>query len=373
MVQHIVLLKWKPSVSAQQQAHIAEELLALPKRIPGITGYSAGAQCSAENLGKGFHFGFVMTFKDIQARVRSANVYFGSAPLLEALRGGAHIVISGRVADPSLVLAPLMHEFNWAADAWNLLASGTIAGHIIECGPQCSGGNSSFDWECIPQLSDVGYPIVEAESDGTFVVTKHDGTGGRVSIETIKEQLVYEIGDPGKYISPDVIADFTSIRLESAGENRVRVSPAKGKPRPEMLKTSVSYFDGYMSAGTLVYSWPQAYEKAIAAGEIVRRRLADAGVHLERIHTEIIGVDACHGMLAAGEHANIAEVTLRIAVQDRNRAAVERFTREMAPLVLSGPPSATAYSGGKGDIKEVFAYWPALIRRTAVQPLVTFV
>ncbi|MCA1631523.1 MAG: DUF1446 domain-containing protein [Acidobacteria bacterium] len=206
----------------------------------------------------------------VRGRVQSANVYLGAQPMVEALDGGARVVITGRATDTGLTLAPLIHEFGWRADDWDRLAAGTIAGHIIECGAQASGGNCQFEWESIPDLANVGFPIVEAAADGTFVVTKHDGTGGRVNVPAIKEQLVYEMGDPHEYITPDCVADFTSVRLEDAGADRVRVHGVKGKPATEFYKVSISFSAGFKAVGTLVYSWPQAYEKARAAD--LRRR-----------------------------------------------------------------------------------------------------
>ena len=310
----------------------------------------------------------------VSDRIISANAYLGSAGLVEALETGASIIITGRVADPSLVVAPLVHEFGWSLQDWDKLAGGTVAGHIIECGAQSSGGNFSADWTSVTGLADIGFPIVEVSEDATFVVTKHPGTGGLVDARTVTEQLVYEIGDPENYYSPDVIADFTHLRLQSAGENRIFVSGARGKPRPNQYKVSISYADGYMAHGTMVYSWPDAVAKARAAAAIVAERLRSLGLQFDRVHSEIIGVDACHGPKLSGEAiAQLPEVMLRIGVRGQNRSAVERFTREIAPLVLGGPPSATGYAGGKQDVREVYAYWPALVDRELVTPVVTVV
>lgn len=309
---------------------------------------------------------------DVRAELRSANVYLGAEPLVEALRQGAQIVVSGRVADPALVLAPLIHSFNWPLDDWNRLASGIVAGHIIECGAQCSGGNCSADWESIPALEDIGYPIVECREDGSFVVTKHPNTGGRVDERSVKEQLVYEIGDPRSYITPDVIADFTSLSVRGAGPDRVEVSGVTGRARPERLKASLSYFSGYSASGTMLYSWPKAREKAERAGEIVRRRLDALGLRFDKVHTEIIGANACHGAASdSPAKADPAEAMLRVAVRGRDEKSVERFTREIAPLVLNGPPSATAYFGARGAVHDIVAYWPTLVSRSSVSPTVT--
>src|SRR4030095_11811632 len=189
-------------------------------------------------------------------------------PMVEALNQGAQVVITGRATDTGLTLAPLIHEFGWNADDWDKMSAGTIAGHIIECGAQASGGNCQYEWQSIPDLADVGFPIVEAAPDGTFVVTKHEHTGGLGWIPTIKEQLVYEMGDPHEYITPDCVADFTSIQLEDAGRNRVRVHGIKGRRATDSLKVSISYSAGFKAVGTLVYAWPHAFAKAQAADKV---------------------------------------------------------------------------------------------------------
>ena len=302
----------------------------------------------------------------VRGSVLSANAYLGAASIVAALRRGANIVITGRVTDTGLTLGPMMHEFRWAADDWDRLAAGTVAGHIIECGAQCSGGNCLVDWERIPHLEDPGYPIVEAQADGTFAVTKHAGTGGRISVPSITEQLVYEMGDPRHYITPDVVADFTTIHLEQAGPDRVRVKGVRGRPATEFLKVSVAYFYGYKAVGTLVYAWPDALEKARAADRILRERLARLGLAFEEVLTEFVGADATHGRLAGPPAADLPEVQLRIGVRARERAPVERFTREIAPLILNGPPSVTGFAGGRPKVEEIVAYWPALIPKSEI-------
>src|ERR1041385_8508596 len=213
----------------------------------------------------------------IRAQVQSANVYFGAFPVADALARGAQIVITGRCTDTGLAMAPMIHEFGWKADDWDKLAAGTIAGHTVECGAQCTGGNCQVDWDTIPNMADIGYPIIEADPDGTFVITKHAGTGGRVSVASVKEQLVYEMGDPREYITPDCVADFTTVQLAEDGTNRVRVFGIKGSPATDSLKVSISYSAGYKAVGTLVYAWPDAYEKAKAADQILRARLDRLG------------------------------------------------------------------------------------------------
>lgn len=308
----------------------------------------------------------------VRERVLSANAYIGSEPIVEALKKGANVVITGRSTDTALTMAPLRHEFGWSGDSWNQLASGIVAGHIIECGAQCSGGNCLYDWKAIPDLANVGYPLVEATGDGAFVVTKHPNTGGRVSVPTITEQLVYEMGDPRSYITPDVIADFTTIRLEQQGENRVRVSGIKGKPPTDKLKVSVAYRAGFKAVGTLVYAWPDALEKAELADRILRQRLERAGLRFDSILSEFVGATATHGRLA-GDQRRAPEVQLRFGVRGQDKAAVERFTREIAPLVLNGPPSVTGFAGGRPKVEEIVAYWPALVDKSVVRTKVDIV
>ncbi len=302
----------------------------------------------------------------IRDSIQSANAYIGAFPLAEALDTGADIVIAGRSTDTALALAPMVHRFGWGPDDTAKLAAGTIAGHIVECGAQCSGGNCQVDWQNIPDLANVGYPIIEAEPDGTFVITKHAATGGRVHSNTVKEQLLYELGNPKQYITPDCVADFTSIRLEDIGPDRVRVSGITGGPKPPTLKLSISYANGWKAIGTLVYSWPQALEKAKAADRIVRARLESLGLRYEEIHTEFLGVNACHGSTAA-RVADPPEVQLRIGVRDASKKAVDRFTRELIPLVLNGPPGATGFGEGRPPVREIVAYWSALIPRDEIQ------
>ncbi len=307
---------------------------------------------------------------DVRARVQSANAYLGAWPVVEALRRGALIVIAGRVTDTGLTLAPMIHEFGWAPDDWDRLAAGTVAGHIIECGAQASGGNCLADWKRIPHLENPGYPVVEAYPDGRFVVTKHPGTGGRVSVATVTEQLLYEMGDPRSYITPDCVADFTTIRLQAQSRDRVLVHGIEGGPATDSLKVSVSYFYGYKAVGTLVYAWPEAYAKARRADRILRRRLAALGLTFEEILTEYVGVDATHGRLAGPPHPDLAEVEWRVGVRAPEREPVERFTREIAPLILNGPPSVTGFAGGRPKVEEIVAYWPALIPKSEVEPVV---
>jgi hypothetical protein len=305
---------------------------------------------------------------DVRERVLAANAYLGSVPIVEALAKGANVVITGRSTDTALTMAPLRHEFAWRAGDWNRLAAGIIAGHIIECGAQSSGGNCLYEWRSIPHLADVGYPIVEGHADGTFVVTKHPNTGGRVSVQTVTEQLVYEMGDPHSYITPDVVADFTSIRLEQQGTDRVRVFGIEGRAATDKLKVSIAYRAGFKAVGSLVYAWPDALEKAQLADRVLRERLERLGLRFEQVLGEFVGANATHGPLAGPDAGKDApEVQYRIGVRDADRKKVERFTREIVPLVLNGPPSVTGFAGGRPKVEEIVAYWPALIDKDVVR------
>jgi hypothetical protein len=306
----------------------------------------------------------------VRDKIQSANVYLGAWPMVEALDKGAQVVITGRATDTGLTLAPLIHEFGWAKDDWNRLSAGTIAGHIIECGAQASGGNCQYEWRSIPNLADVGFPIVEASPDGTFVITKHERTGGWIIIPGIKEQLVYEMGDPHEYITPDGVADFTTIQLEYEGRDRVRVFGIEGRPATEFLKVSISYSAGFKAVGTLVYSWPDAYDKAQAADRILRTRLDRLGLRFEQVLTEFVGANATHGPLAGSPRSDLPEVQLRVGVRGPDRSAVERFTKEIAPLILTGPPGVTGFAGGRPKVEEIVAYWPALIPKSEITPTV---
>jgi hypothetical protein len=309
----------------------------------------------------------------IRERVQSANVYLGASGLVEALGKGAQIIVGGRLTDTGLTLAPLMHEFGWSFDDWNLISAGTIAGHIIECGAQASGGNCQYEWETIPDMANVGFPIVEASPNGEFIVTKHENTGGRVNVQSVKEQLLYEMGDPKSYITPDVVADFSSIRLEDAGDNRVRVLGIRGNPSTEFYKVSIAYSAGWKAVGTLVYAWPDAYPKAQAADKILRERLERLGLEFDLVLTEFVGVNATHGHLSGEPASDIPEVQLRFGVRGQSKADVERFTKELAPLILTGPPAVTGFAGGRPKAEEIMAYFPALIPKNLISTKVEII
>lgn len=303
----------------------------------------------------------------VRDRLVSANVYFGARPIVSALEQGAQIILTGRTTDTALTYAPMIHEFGWSWSDWDKLAVGVVAGHINECGGQATGGNFSADWKNVPDLAHIGFPIAEAYPNGEVIFTKHEGTGGLVTVPSVSEQLLYEIGDPANYITPECIADFTTIRLEQAGKDRVKVSGVKGKPNTDSYKVSMSYADGYTAITTLTYAWPDALEKAKKADEILRIRLADLGLKFDEIRTEFLGLNSCHGPMAPMPD-QINEVVLRVGVRGRDHAAVERFGKEIAPLILTGPPAVTGFAGGRPKPSEVIAYWPALMPKSAVEP-----
>jgi hypothetical protein len=303
--------------------------------------------------------------------VLSANVYLGGGPISAALAANADIVITGRVTDPSLVVGPLMHEFGWSAQDFDQLASATVAGHIIECGTQSTGGN--FDrWEEVPDLAHLGYPVVEARPDGSFVVTKQPGTGGMVTCDTVTAQLLYELGDPTAYLTPDVIVDFTTIRLSQESKDRVLVEGVRGRPPTSTNKVSVSLHGGYQAVGQLTIGGFDAIRKAQVAADLLFDRLAVDGVFFDpqARMIEIVGSNVLFpGMLPVG--TNPMEVVLRVGVSDASRTRVDRFGRELASLLTSGPPGLTGFAGGRPKASEVVAFWPALIDRELVKPIVT--
>jgi hypothetical protein len=300
----------------------------------------------------------------VRDRVVSANAYLGSRPIVDALKLGASVVITGRVADASLTVGPAAHEFGWSWQDWDHLAAATVAGHLIECGAQMTGG-LWCNWQDMNYLDRLGYPIAELDAVGQLQVTKSPG-GGAVNRETVSEQLLYEVGDPSRYLTPDVTADFSSVTLHETASDVVGILGTRGRPCTDTYKVSIAYRDGYTASGTLVVAGPQAVKKARACGQIILARLRQAGIELEHAHVDCLGAgDSLPGVLP--ETDNQPEVVLRVAVRDPRKPAVERFTKELAPLVTSGPPGITGYTGGRASVREVFAFWPALLDKSAVR------
>jgi hypothetical protein len=300
------------------------------------------------------------SLQTIRPRVVSANAYLGARPIAEALALGADIVITGRVADASLIVGPAMHEFGWKWDDWDRLSAASVAGHLIECGAQVCGG-LWCNWRAVQDWADIGYPYVDLAEDGSFTITSDAGPG--VNRETLAEQLLYEVGDPLRYLTPDVVADFTSVALDAVDPRTMRVSGAEGDATTSTYKVSIAYRDGFMASGTLTIAGPDAIAKAKACGEAILRRI---GVAVERSNIECLGAGACApGVLQAT--ADPPEVVLRVSVHDKRKEVVERFAKEFAPLVTSGPPGVTGYTTGRPAVREVFAYWPALVEKSVVE------
>lgn len=301
-------------------------------------------------------------FSSISDRVLSANAYFGSMPVVAALRHEPDIVLCGRVTDTGITLAALIHEFGWADDDYDRLAHGIVAGHIIECGAQATGGNFT-DWRKVTTFKEMGFPIVECTSDGPFVVTRHPGSGGLVSEQTVREQLLYEMGEPQSYITPDVIADFSTIVLNADGPDRVRVSGVRGRKPTDLLKLSISYRDGYKTSGTLIICGPDARAKAVCFSNLfwekMESELKRAGLGLPaHRRTELIGYDSTHGALTPAKEPS--EILLRLAARDQRDDTLKVFRKILPSLILSGP-SGVAVTGGAPVISEIVSYWPALV------------
>jgi hypothetical protein len=325
------------------------------------------------------HFGNLDTgaaIGEVRDRLVTANAYLGAAPIVDALAKGADIVITGRVADPSLVVAVCVHHFGWTESQLDRLAGATVAGHLIECGTQVTGGIST-DWLDVPDVAHIGFPIVEIDDDGSCVVTKPQRTGGRVTALTVKEQLLYEIGDPDCYISPDVAVSFLTLAIHDLGNDRVRVSGATGRQRPEMLKVSATYRDGFRSSGSLTMIGRDIDAKARRCGELVLLRVREAGFELRDSVIECLGrgggVRGIVEIQQANDSRAFGETVLRVAVESESREAAERFSRELMPLITAGPQGTTGYTDGRPSIHPIFRYWPCLIARDQVTPRVEMV
>lgn len=317
--------------------------------------------CLLENLDTG------QPLSELKHPVVSANAYLGAWPIAKALDSGAKLVITGRVADASLTVGPAVHEFGWAWDDWNRLAAASVAGHLIECGAQATGGYTT-DWQRW-NLADVGYPIAEIDADGGTRITKTPGTGGAVTRETVVEQLLYEIGDPAHYLTPDVDVDFTTVELRDEGNDCVRVSGAIGRPAPDTYKVSLAYHDGYTASGQLLVYGRDCLDKARACAAMIFARVQRAGYELQQTHVELLGA----GVGVPGLHEppeSLREVVLRVSARDPRREAVERFTKELAPLITSGPAGLAGYASGRAAVRPVFAYWPTRVPKDWIELLV---
>jgi len=314
-------------------------------------------------------FSNLETGADVRAiapRLVTANAYLGADSIAAAITAGADIVITGRVADPSLTVGPCEAHFGWGREDYDRIAGATVAGHLIECGTQSCGGFST-DWLDLPDQHDIGFPIVEISGDGSCVVTKPPGTGGGVNVQTVKEQLLYEIGDPADYLSPDVRVSFLTIKVKEIAPNRVAVSGASGRPPTDSYKVSATYRDGYKAHGMLTIFGHDAVKKAHHAGEGILRRLTERGCDFRETLVECLGTGASvRGLGSRMSDTQLVETVLRVSVAADTKEPVTRFTREIAPLVTCGPQGVTGYASGRPKVMPIFGYWPCLITKDQV-------
>lgn len=303
---------------------------------------------------------------NIAPSLATANAYLGASRIAEALDLGAHIAITGRVADPSLVVGACLHHFHWNSDAWDQLAGATLAGHLIECGTQVTGGLAT-NWLDMPDRQALGFPIIEVYEEGCCVVTKPKGTGGMVSEATVKEQMLYEMGDPACYLSPDVTMSIMGVSVTELEPNRIFVTGAAGSPFSPYYKVAATYEWGFKAEAILGVFGAKAPIKARKAGEMLMQRLARRGVPFDRCIIECLGQgDIAAGVIPGCANTEAVECALRLAVADRNRSSVEIFSREVASLVTSGPPGIVGYASGRPRVRPVFGYWPCLIDRACI-------
>lgn len=311
-------------------------------------------------------------FKKIDASLQSAHAYLGSSPILEALEKDADIVVTGRVIDAGLTVAPLAYEFDWNLDDHDKIASATVAGHLIECGGQVSGGNFT-DWEEVDSLETLGFPVVEAYSDGAFDITKHANTGGLIDERTVKEQLIYEIRDPSAYLTADVSADFTSLSIQKIGQDRVRIQDVEGDPPPDFYKVSATFKNGYKLDAQLTYSWPKPLKKASDAADILKKRAAQLELDIDDLRFDFVGFNACHEEQLTEQDLQESkenEIQLRISARGQNENDLNRFGKEVPPLILTGPPGATGFAGGRPKARPLISFWPTLIHKSHCEPQV---
>jgi hypothetical protein len=321
-----------------------------------------------ENLDTGEPLAALLHRLGGRQEVVSANAYLGAKPIADALAGGARMIITGRVADASLTLGPAMHEFGWAWDDWPNIAAATTAGHLIECGAQVTGGYTT-NWQ-VYRLADVGYPIAELSEDGGVVITKPAGSGGAVNCITVREQLIYEISDPAQYLTPDIALDLTTVDVKELSPDRVAVRNCSGRPPTDTYKVSLAYRDGYMATGQLLVYGADCVAKANACGQIILDRLAAAGFTLARTHLELLGTDMTRPAGKSPIPNPQSQILLRLSAHDPRRDAVERFTKEFAPLITSGPAGLAGYAAGRPQVRPVFAYWPTLVPKSSLKSTV---
>lgn len=310
------------------------------------------------------HFDTGQPLAELKRPIVAANAYLGALPITAAMRDGARLVITGRVADASLTVGPAMLKFGWNWNDFNRLAAATVAGHLLECGAQSTGGYST-NWAAL-NLGDVGYPIAEIDEAGATTLYKLSGTGGAVTQATVTEQLVYEIGDPRAYLTPDVSVDFTSLNVREIGRDRVKIEGAIGAAPPETYKVSLAYEDGFTASGQLLIYGKDCIEKAKACAAMIFDRVRRAGHTLAATHVELLGA----GVGVPGLHEppkDLREVMLRVSATSPKRAAIECFTKHFAPLITSGPAGIAGYTAGRPQVRPVFAYWPTRVPRAFVE------
>ncbi len=309
-------------------------------------------------------------FSEMAQELLFANVYLGARPLVKALAMGAHVVISGRTTDSAQFMAPLLYEFGWGKTDWNRLAQGVLMGHLLECSAQSTGGNFSGKWWEAPDMDRIGYPVAWAEEDGTFVLTKIPGTGGMVTRDTIKEQMLYEIHDPAAYITPDVVANFTTARLEEIKPDQVLVTGATGHNSPDSLKMVAGYPAGYMGQAMVGYSWPDALKKAEAAAAIIQKQIKRRNLHYDEVHIAYLGWNSLGGPTAPRPSEDVNEVYLRVTVRAKTQEEAGKLGRLFPPLALDGPPGL---GGGSGMLpsRQLLGMWSGLIPRQWIEPRVS--
>lgn len=306
--------------------------------------------------------------EEIKDKIVNVNVYFGHEPIECCLQQGANVVVTGRAADSALFLAPFKYEFDWQDNDWNNLARGIMAGHLLECGGQGSGGNFDYDWRNVPDMDQLGFPIAEM-TEKQLVITKSEHCGGLITEQTCKEQILYEVHDPANYLTPDVDVDISHVKLQQIGKDRVEVSDIYGKPRPEQLKLCVGYHAGYKVVTYLSFAWPDAYEKAQYAADILMKKMRRKNLQAVEIKIDYIGLNALHLGVANMDSDLIKdqnEVVLRIAIHTESKEEANKIIPEISPLQLNGPPGASFF-GGRAKVQELIGLWPTFVPRDAVQ------
>ncbi len=356
-------------VGAQQEVmRIARELGLKGLKVAVVTGDDILDRLT-ELRKKGFSLQHMEDGKDIESvldKILFANAYLGVGPIVDALQQGADIVITGRTTDSAQFLAPLVYEFGWSADDWDHLAQGILMGHLLECSGQVTGGNFSGNWQEVKDLERIGFPVAEVREDGEVVITKPEGTGGLVSVDTVKEQLLYEIHDPAAYVTPDVILDLSGVRLENIDPNRVLVVGARGAQPPDTLKVVMGYPDGWLGQAMAGFSWPDALAKAQAADRIIRKQMELMGLRYEEVQTDYLGYNSLHGPLSKPPVEELNEVYLRVAVRTSKKEDAAKLGRLFPPLALSGPPSMSGFTGMTPP-RELYGMWLCLIPREEVE------